>query len=85
MITGGMMDTLLGKLFNSKELDLRTEMDELFTGEDFSEKKGIVFIHRKLKRKQFHDNQKCHRPYYKVELCRDRKVFPGFCYHRTII
>jgi intein/homing endonuclease len=50
MITGGMMDTLLGKLFNSKELDLRTEMDELFTGEDFSEKKGIVFIHRKLKR-----------------------------------
>ena len=50
MTTGGTMDTLVGKLFNSKELDLRTEMDELFSGEDFSEKKGIVFVHRKLKR-----------------------------------
>ena len=44
------MDTLVGKLFNSKELDLRTEMDELFSGEDFSEKKGVIFVHRKLKR-----------------------------------
>lgn len=50
MTTGGMMDTLVGKLFNSKELDLRTEIDELFSGEDFSEKKGIIFVHRKLKR-----------------------------------
>lgn len=50
MTTGGTMDTLVGKLFNSKELDLRTEMDELFSGEDFSEKKGVIFVHRKLKR-----------------------------------
>jgi len=50
MITGGMMETIHGKLFNHKELDVKTEMREFFQGTDFSEKKGLIFVQRKLRR-----------------------------------
>ena len=44
------MDSITGKIMSEKELDIRTEMDEFFSGEDFSEKKGVIFIHRKVRR-----------------------------------
>jgi len=59
MTTGGMMETIHGKLFNGTELDIRTEISELFSGIDFSEEKGIIFIHRKLIRDSKNKRIKC--------------------------
>ena len=59
MTTGGMMETIHGKLFNGTELDIRTEISELFSGVDFSEEKGIIFIHRKLIRDSKNKRIKC--------------------------
>lgn len=62
------MDSITGKIMSEKELDIRTEMDEFFSGEDFSEKKGVIFIHRKIRR-DLVTNQR--------ELCSCNKSYTG--------
>lgn len=59
MITGGTMDSLVGRLFNEKELDLGYELSELFSGLDFEKDKGIIFVHRKMNRDEYNKKEKC--------------------------
>ena len=43
------MDSLLIKLKRKEELDIKTELKELFSGKDFSKEKGLIFLHRKIR------------------------------------
>ena len=44
------MDTILGKLFDEEEIDMRDGLSDLIAGNDFTEKKGLIFVHRKMRR-----------------------------------
>ena len=59
MIIGGMMDSIVGRLFNDKELDFEYELSELFKGLDFEKEKGITFLHRKINRDSMNKKEKC--------------------------
>lgn len=60
MTTGGLMETLLGNLFDGeRELDLRTGLAELMSGVDFSERKGLIFSHRKMRRDEHNNKERC--------------------------